>query len=127
MKKSLCFYLSLLFILLFLHGCTNFQRPQGEWRCEELNIMLNFGENDGMNGFVKARGNIIIDNKQQLIVCLMSPYGSANIYLLDDYEEEKREIDPLFNGRFKNPHNNKMIFILNREKTEYIFTRVLDD
>lgn len=107
-RKSIV--LSIIFVIsIFINSCTTFKYPTGVWTCEELGITLDFDDNDGMSGWIDARGVIITDEGNKIIACMMDATGAIGILYPDKLHSSENKY--LYEGNLKNNGKSKMTFI----------------
>lgn len=113
------------FISIFINSCTTFKYPLGVCTCEELGITLDFDDNDGMGGWIDARGEIITDEGNKPIICLMSATSAIGILYSDDLDLS--EDNYIYYGNLKDTGKNRMTFTSfegeDRVKVKYEFIK----
>ena len=127
MKKFLLIIFTCIFIIT-LQSCDPFRYPTGVWICEELDIIIDF---DDINCSVhdicgNGRGEILIEDEFQNIICQFNVSGYLNIGLLESGFSRlcnKSNIEWIFIGQLERKGRNKMNFTIEQTKEVYVFVK----
>ena len=127
-------YLIVIMIMLFA-SCTTFKPPTGKWKCDDLNLILDFDYKHTIYGSVSGCGEVKNNNESVQVICQFTPLGRTYIYTQEAYEENP--LDPpsyIYFGYFYNRGKNLILAIEKKmengeeielkEEEKYIFEKV---